>query len=440
MRVRFFGLVIMAASASSSCGQSNSSKAPVGIGPQEGGSSSGADAATLSGADAATISGADAATISGVDGATSRVDGATLSDGAVLQAVCTSQDAGPVGSPPVLTTGQWVDISPPGLNRPRASTPPYGCMDIHVSPCNPNVLYLTTDSEGMWFSQNAGGSWKQIGNLQTPVSPGDMQIDPTNPLHMYYVGGVRGSSLGFWVSNDGGNTWTQPTGFSSKADNSADGWTNDAYDVKADPSNFNHVLVTFHSPWNWTNAPGVLESKDGGMTWTRRMPGANWGAGDSVYFLGNSTTWLVGTQSDGFWRTTDSGSTWTQVSTVDMQHGGTSSYVSKAGVLYVGALSNILRSTDDGLTFTPVGPHTADGYYAVVGDGNFLYAQFGNTGANGVNTDQPYIVSPESDGTNWTNYNSQVFSDGPYRMAFDSVNRIIYSANWNAGVWALKVK
>jgi len=51
-----------------------------------------------------------------------------------------------------------------------------------------------------------------------------------------------------------------------------------------------------------------------------------------------------------------------------------------------------------------------------------------------------YITSPESDGTTWTDYSAQKFTDGPYRMAFDPTNRIIYSANWNAGVWALKVK
>lgn len=36
--------------------------------------------------------------------------------------------------------------------------------------------------------------------------------------------------------------------------------------------------------------------------------------------------------------------------------------------------------------------------------------------------------SDETDGITWTAYNSQKFSDGPYRMAFDPVNRIVYSA------------
>jgi hypothetical protein len=69
-----------------------------------------------------------------------------------------------------------------------------------------------------------------------------------------------------------------------------------------------------------------------------------------------------------------------------------------------------------------------------------MYAQVANTGQNGTNTAQSYIVSNEDDGVNWTTFNDQTFSDGPYRMAFDEVKRIVYSANWNDGVWALLVE
>jgi photosystem II stability/assembly factor-like uncharacterized protein len=264
-----------------------------------------------------------------------------------------------------------------------------------------------------------------------------MEIDPKNPMHMYMVGGVRGSTLGFWVSNDGGDSWAQPDGFTAKANNSDDGWVNDVYDVKADPADFNHVLLTFHSPWAFKSDAGVLESKDGGNTWIRHVPGA-WGTGHSIWFMNSSTTWLLGTQTAGYWRTEDSGTTWSQVSTQDMQHGGTSAFWSKSGVLYVGAVSQILRSTDEGKTFDLVGPSTADGYYAIVSDGTSMYTAHANTG--GSTDPGGYFVSDEADGTSWMPFNDQTFSDGPYRMAFDPVNSVIYSANWNAGVWALKTK
>ena len=54
---------------------------------------------------------------------------------------------------------------------------------------------------------------------------------------------------------------------------------------------------------------------------------------------------------------------------------------------------------------------------------------------------EPYYVSSESDGTQWTPYQggAQKFGNGPYMMRFDPVNKILYSANWGAGLWALKV-
>lgn len=82
-----------------------------------------------------------------------------------------------------------------------------------------------------------------------------------------------------------------------------------------------------------------------------------------------------------------------------------------------------------------------DGYYQVIGDGNVLYAQESNTGTHAVGTPQPYVTSAEDDGVTWTPYRggAQTFSDGPYTMRFDSYRRILYSANWRAGLWALKV-
>jgi photosystem II stability/assembly factor-like uncharacterized protein len=345
----------------------------------------------------------------------------------------------PTGTPPALAIGQWTNISPPGLYRPRGSVPSYGVMDIHVSPCNPYLLYLVTDVAGMWRSNDGGAMWKQIGNLPMPLSSGVMQINPANPSVLYYVGGVRGASLGFWISKDGGDTWAQPKGFTDGANNSAGGWTNDVYSVAMDPSDPQHLLLTFHSGFEFKADAGVLESKDGGTTWTRHPPMSGWGAGHGISFLGNSTTWLLATQVDGYWRTTNSGGTWTKVSDHLSMHGACIATYSKAGVLYVGSNNQIMRSTDNGASFTLVGPKFGDGYYQVIGDGTNLFAQEANTGANSAGP-QPYITSPDGDGVTWSPYNSQTFSDGPYRMDLDSVNHIIYSANFNDGVWALKTK
>jgi hypothetical protein len=221
----------------------------------------------------------------------------------------------------------------------------------------------------MWRSTDGGATWALLGDLPEPVSPGVMEIDPGDPDRMYTVGGVRGSSLGFWVSSDGGETWTTPAGFAEHADNSVGGWTNDVYHVAADPSDFDHVLLTFHSGFEFSGEAGVLESHDGGESWTRHEAMPGWGAGHSIWFVGSSDAWLLGTQNAGYWRTSNAGDSWTQVSEIDMQHGGVDAFYASTGVLYIGALGGILRSEDDGVTFELVGPATSDGYYSVVGDG-----------------------------------------------------------------------
>jgi MYXO-CTERM domain-containing protein len=69
----------------------------------------------------------------------------------------------------------------------------------------------------------------------------------------------------------------------------------------------------------------------------------------------------------------------------------------------------------------------------VHGDGTTLYTGK-SFGAN-----QPFSVSPETDGVTWKPFNTQMFPDGPYEMAYDAQNGILYSSNWSSGVWALKV-
>ena len=75
---------------------------------------------------------------------------------------------------------------------------------------------------------------------------------------------------------------------------------------------------------------------------------------------------------------------------------------------------------------------------SVMGDGNFIYTAFGNTGASSVGPVK-YYFSPESDGTMWLPYNNQTFLNGPINMVFDPQYGILYSSNWLGGVWKLVV-
>jgi MYXO-CTERM domain-containing protein len=353
---------------------------------------------------------------------------------------------------PSLTKGQWQEITPAGVTTGAPET----CIGqgIAIDPKNHSTIYwgttpYTSTAGGIFKTTDAGSTWKRIGKV-TPLYQGatdqldeplHIRIDPNDSNHMYVGDGVRGSSEGFYISTDGGETFTLPKGFTD-ALKTATIDNQDIYDVAVDPTDFKHVIISFHYRWGWTDTKwntnsGVMESKDGSMTWIVHDPIMGWGSGHAVKFLynpalclGNSNTWLLATQGDGFWRTTDGGANWTQVSKTNITHGGGTIYYTSTGVLYASGAEQSMRSMDNGVTWTSVGPN---GTWAVYGDGTTLYTGK-SFGAN-----QPYFVSPEKDGMTWTPFNDQKFPDGPYEMAYDAVNGILYSSNWSSGVWALKV-
>jgi photosystem II stability/assembly factor-like uncharacterized protein len=392
------------------------------------------------------------------DGSTPKTDASPLDATAPV-------DAMPTGPTPTLTAGTWVNITPSGVNLAPGCCTTYpnvgyenntfGIDWIEIDPSNPYTLYACADVEGIWKTTDGGSTWKRLGTppaaptyastvtyLDSPIR---VRVDPKDSKHLSATEGVRGNALGFWVSNDGGDTWTQPPGFIT-AEKMA---TNDVTTMVVDPTDFNHVLVGSHSPWAMMGNAGILETKDGGETFVLHPPQADWPSGSlGIQFLfdpakgvGNAETWLASVSGIGLLRTTDSGTTWNLVSTSGTMHGGENElYFAKNGAVYAGANNTMLRSTDEGASWTSVGPQSQDGYYQVIGDGNVLYGQSANTGTNTTGP-APYVTSKETDGLTWSPYQSgvQTFSDGPYVMRFDSVNRILYSANWDAGVWALKV-
>jgi hypothetical protein len=360
--------------------------------------------------------------------------------GGAPSVTCDEPSTAPSGTP-ALTVGAWTNISPAGVPFGDAFT-----QGMAIDPCDPATLYLTVDSfdvegnkAGLYKSTDAGATWKRISLLDEPIR---IRIDPRDSRHLYAVDGVRGGTQGFFVSLDGGETFEQPEGFASLK-TSASIFQYDTYDLAVDPSDFAHVLVSHHSAWGWTDtkwntSSGVLESKDGGTSWLVHEPLAGWGSGHAINFLfnpelglGNSDTWLLGTQGPGMFRTADAGKTWTKVSDLGIQHGGGSVYYDKAGILYASGANGNLRSADNGLTWTKVSE--GKGYNAVFGDGQLLYTApgFGPTS---------YFTSAEGEGTTWTPFNTtQQFDSGPFEMALDRTNGILYSANWGEGLWALKV-
>ncbi|HXX92029.1 MAG TPA: FecR domain-containing protein, partial [Planctomycetota bacterium] len=329
-------------------------------------------------------------------------------------------------------------IPPVSLDARDFKSQNYGMQTLALCAGHPNVLYVGTCYQGIYKSIDGGDHWVRINsgvngaNLETGRN-WTLAVDPVNSDVVYTVAG-GGVGQGIWKSTNGGVDWSQMMDSSLFQQTTAD-----VYCISIDPANPRHLLVGFHSGWASGNDAGVLESADAGTTWIAHPPRPGWGSGHYAFFI-DSVTWILATEGNGIWRTADSGRAWTQVdSQHHLQHGAGQLYQAANGALYLGAVGHLLRSTDQGRSWNPVGlPPTSDGYNAIVGDGIYLYAQPANTGgASGPPS--PYYVSPETDGLSWSPYNAQTFSDGPMSLVADRAGRIVYSSNWRAGVWRLIV-
>ncbi len=339
---------------------------------------------------------------------------------------------------PELPLGEWVFLGP---HEPEYGTDLNFTQGMTIDPCNPANLYTTMvgftesvrENNGIYRSTNAGASWDKVGHLDFPIR---VRVDPEDPLHIYACDAVSGSQMGFWISDDGGENFAMPGGFSEWA---SEFGTYDVYHLEPDPTDFDHVLLGFHSGWA-DGTSGVLETLDGGDSWIEH-PVIATGAGSDVFFLfepslgiGSPDTWLFSTQDNGYWRTTDAGESWSQVSEVNMQHGGASIYYAPNGILYASSAQYILRSDDNGASFTHLDPETP-GYLTVTGDGEYLY-----TGRHGGS---PVWRAPLDDDQTWSEFGPtpEVFYvSSPFEMVTDHDNHILYMAHTGQGVWARKLQ
>lgn len=251
-----------------------------------------------------------------------------------------------------LPVSNWEPIGPFTHTNTGSWSSGQGRVNIvHVDPSNPITIYLGAPAGGIWKSINNGSSWTPLTDELPQIGVSGIAVDYSNSNTIYIATGDKDAgdsySVGVYKSIDGGLTWN-PTGTMGGSNPSRAG------DIIIHPTN-NQIL------WCATNN-GIYKTTNAGTSWTQVQTG-NFSQGNIRLKPGSPST-VYAVSNNRFYRSTDSGTTFSMITTgLPSTSGRLVMDVSPANPDYIYILSSkigsenynfqgIYRSTDGGTTFT----------------------------------------------------------------------------------------
>lgn len=185
---------------------------------------------------------------------------------------------------------------------------------LQVDPSNPNILFLGTNQDGLWKSEDAGVSWHVVPDFSASAVTFVLFDARTGvagkSTSTLYAGVANTKTPSLYRSQDGGSTWTAVPGappgmMPHRAKIDAGGKLFLAYSNDIGPNNITDGAVWEFDPAmaKWTDVtpeqPGHFRFGYSGISADAHKPG--------VVVVSTLDSW---DQGDDLFRTTDGGSTW----------------------------------------------------------------------------------------------------------------------------------
>ena len=253
---------------------------------------------------------------------------------------------------------------------------------VAVSESNPDIVYLgmgetelrgnIMQGDGVYKSTDAGKTWQHVGLTDTQAIS-RIRIDPSNPDIVYVaaLGHPYGPNAerGVFRTRDGGKTWQK---IHYKDEHAG------AEDLALDPHNSQVIYASiwdvYRTSWTLNDGgprSGFYKSTDGGDHWTEitRNPGLPQGVLGKICVAvsadSNRVYAMVEADDGGLFRSEDAGATWTKVSE-DHRIRQRAFYYSRItadprnkDVLYI-MNTGLYKSTDGGKTLRQLHPPHGD--------------------------------------------------------------------------------